>query len=431
MRSRLLVFVLGLLFAASQTLADSPPPTKPESVGLSSERLLRLKSVIQAEIDTNRMPGAVVMIARRGKLAYSETLGFLDRDKGLPLRPDSIFRIMSMTKPLTAVMTMMLVEEGKLQLADPVAKYLPAFAAMNVLVTDKDGNVTTEPAKRPITIQDLLRHTAGFDYAEISIYSQIKTAYQEAGLYDPNGTPYDSRSVTPEQEVAGLAKAPLIAQPGSNWRYSMAYDVLGRVLETVTGKRLGTLLAERLFQPLHMSDTGFFVPSSQWNRIAEPLPIDPMTGKANIPVFDVKAAPANDAGGAGAVSTAADYMRFCLMLLNGGSLDGKRYLSPTTIRLMTSDQLGNRTALPAAPGDFFMGAEGYGFGLGFMIRKGPGLAPVPGSEGEYLWGGANGTLFWIDPKEQMAVVIMTQTPGTIRAGYRRLFKQMVAQAIVD
>jgi len=430
MRSRLLVFVLGLLFTASQTLADSPPPTKPESVGLSSERLLRLKSVIQAEIDANRMPGAVVMIARRGKLAYSETLGFLDRDKGLPLRPDSIFRIMSMTKPLTAVMTMMLVEEGKLQLADPVAKYLPAFAAMNVLVTDKDGNVTTEPAKKPITIQDLLRHTAGFDYAEISVYPQIKAAYQEAGLYDPNGTPYDLRNVTPEQEVAGLAKAPLIAQPGSNWHYGVAYDVLGRVLETVTGKRLGALLEERLFRPLRMTDTGFSVPANQWSRIAEPLPIDPMTGKANIPVLDVKAVPANDAGGAGAVSTAADYMRFCLMLLNGGSLDGTRYLSPTTIRLMTSDQLGSRTTLPAAPGDFLMGAEGYGFGLGFMIRKGPGLAPVPGSEGEYLWGGAYGTFFWIDPKEQMAVVIMAQTPGAIRASFRR-FKQMVAQAIVD
>ena len=383
----------ALLLLGGIAFGQGLPPAPPDSVGLSGERLGLIRTVLQKEVDANRMPGAVVMIARKGMLVYSEATGFQDRATAQPMSKDAIFRIYSMTKPIVSVAAMMLVEEGKIQLTDPISKFLPAFAEMKVLVKDKDGTVATEPAIRPITVQDLLRHTAGLDYAEFTTIPQIKTAYAEAGVFQPNGILGESRMVTPEQEVAGLAKAPLVSQPGTNWKYSMSVDLLGRVLEAVTGERLADLLAERLFNPMHMVDTGFYVPSAKWPRIAEPLSINPLTGKPNDTMLDVKIVPVNDSGGAGGVSTAADYLRFCQMLLAGGELDGVRYLSPTTIKLMTSDHLGNRTTLPLAPGELLMGVQGYTFGLGFMVRQGPGLAAVAGSEGEYLWAGAGGTFF--------------------------------------
>jgi CubicO group peptidase (beta-lactamase class C family) len=210
--------------------------------------------------------------------------------------------------------------------------------------------------------------------------------------------------ITPEQFVTGIAKAPLVHEP--TWEYSMAVDVLGRVVEAVSGQRLSAFLDERLIRPLNMADTGFKVPEAQWSRIAEPLAKNPLTGGPNDVMLDVKIDPLNDSGGGAAVSTAADYLRFCQMMLNGGTLDGRRYLSPTTVKLMTSDHLGNRPGSPLTPGALLMGVDGYTFGLGFMVRQGPGLAGVPGSEGEYMWAGAGGTFFWIDPKEQLAVVYM-------------------------
>jgi len=311
----------------------------------------------------------------------------------------------------------MLVEEGKIQLNDPVSKFLPELAKMEVLVTDKDGKTTREPAKRQITIHDLFRHTAGLTYGEFSNNPEIKLAYAEAKLLT-----VESRLRTPEQFTAGIAKTPLVREPGTAFEYSLAVDVLGRVVESVSGQRLSAFLDERLFRPLKMVDTGFKVPEANWGRIAEPLPKEQQ-------LLDVKIDPTNDLAGAGGVSTAADYLRFCQMMLNGGMLDGHRYLSPTTVKLMTSDHLGNRPALPLTPGAFLMGAEGYTFGLGFMVRQGPGLAGVPGSEGEYMWAGYGGTFFWIDPKEQLAVVYMAQTPGAIRQYYRRMIKALVAQAI--
>jgi CubicO group peptidase (beta-lactamase class C family) len=296
-----------------------------------------------------------------------------------------------------------------------------------VLVTDKDGKLVREPAERPITIHDLFRHTAGFTYAEFSAVPEIKAAYAKAGLYKPEISG-ESRMITPEQFTNGIAKAPLVHQPGTTWEYSMAVDVLGRVVEAISGQRLSAFLEERLFHPLKMVDTGFIVPSEKWARIAEPLPKDPLTGKANDAMLDVKIVPLNDSAGSGGVSTAADYLRFCQMMLDGGKLDGKRYLSPTTVRLMASDHLGSRPSFPIPPGGV-MGVEGYTFGLGFMVRQGPGLAGVPGSEGEFMWAGAGGTFFWIDPQEQLAVVFMAQTPGAIRTIYRRLMKQLVGQAI--
>jgi CubicO group peptidase (beta-lactamase class C family) len=269
----------------------------------------------------------------------------------------------------------------------------------------------------PLTIHDLFRHTAGLTYGEFSTIPEIKAAYAEAKiLTEP------SRSLTPEQFTEGIAKAPLVHEPGTTFEYSLAVDVLGRVVEVVSGQRLSAFLDERLFRPLNMVDTGFKVPEANWSRIAEPLPWEQR-------LLDVKIDPSNDLAGAGGVSTAADYLRFCQMMLNGGTLDGHRYLSPTTVKLMTSDHLGNRPAAPVSPGNFLMGVEGYTFGLGFMIRQGPGLAGVPGSEGEYMWAGYGGTFFWIDPKEELAVVYTAQTPGPVRFYYRRMIKALVGQAL--
>ena len=421
--------LFGALFVSSIVLAQGLPTAKPESVGMSGERLGRIKTVLQREVDAERMPGAVIMIARKGKLVYSEAIGFQDKAAGKPMPKDAIFRIYSMTKPLASVAAMMLVEEGRIQLTDPVSKYLPAFATMEVLAKDKEGKTIREAARRPITIQDLLRHTAGLAYGEFSAVPELKSAYAEAKLFQPGGIVAESRLITPDQFTSGIAKAPLVHQPGTNWEYSMSVDVLGRVVEAVSGQRLSAFLDERLFRPLKMVDTSFVVPAAKYSRIAEPLAKNPLTGAANDVMLDVKLDPLNDSGGGGAASTAADYLRFCQMMLDGGKLDGKRYLSPTTVKLMASDHLGTRTATPFSPGALLMGVEGYTFGLGFMVRTGAGLAAVPGSEGEYMWAGAGGTFFWIDPKEQLAVVYMAQTPGAIRPVYRRLVKQLVGQAV--
>jgi len=423
-----LLLVTTSLVLANPALAEVLSIAKPETVDVSPDRLSRIRTVLQNEVDADRMPGAVVMIARRGQLIYSEAIGFQDKAAGKPMSKEAIFRIYSMTKPLASVAAMMLVEEGKMQLTDPVSKFLPQFAKMEVLVPDKDGKATREPAKRQITIQDLFRHTAGFAYGEFSNIPELKSAYAEAKLFDPKITA-ESRMITPDQFVTGIAKAPLVHEPGTTWEYSMAVDVLGRVVEAISGQRLSAFLDERLFRPLNMVDTGFKVPEPQSNRIAEPLPKNPLTGGPNDVMLDVKIDPLNDSGGGGAVSTAADYLRFCQMMLNGGALDGRRYLSPTSVKLMASDHLGNRPSSPVTPGVQLMGVEGYTFGLGFMVRQGAGLAAVPGSEGEYMWAGAGGTFFWIDPKEQLAVVYMAQTPGAIRPYYRRMIKALVAQAL--
>jgi CubicO group peptidase (beta-lactamase class C family) len=414
----------SVVFAVTVTLASGAfaqglPAAPPDTVDVSPERLVRIRTVLQGEIDAGRMPGAVVMIARKGRLIYSDAIGFQDKAAGKPMAKDAIFRIYSMTKPLASVGAMMLVEEGRIQLTDPLAKYLPQFEKMEVLVTGPDGRTTREPAKRPITIHDLFRHTAGLAYAEFSNVPEIKVAYKEGKFFDPDGVLGESRRISPEEFTAGLARAPLVHEPGTAWEYSLAVDVLGRVVERVSGQRLSAFLEERLFRPLKMVDTAFKVPQADWSRIAEPLP-------GSLPMLDVKIDPANDSGGAGAVSTAADYLRFCQMMLNSGTLDGHRYLGPATVKWMASDHLGPR---PGSPGRLLMGVDGYTFGLGFMVRQGPGLAGVPGSEGEFMWAGAGGTFFWIDPKEQLAVVYMAQTPGAIRPYFRRMIKALVAQAL--
>ena len=427
------VFVVSsMALASSLALAQAMPKAAPEAVGLSSVKLKALKTALQHQVDQGAIPGVVMMIVRNGKLAFSEAIGYQDKAAGKVLSKDAIFRIYSMTKPLASVGAMMLVEDGKMQLVDPISKYLPEFAKMNVSVaqTDAAGVVTysSVPANKPITVQDLLRHTSGLAYAELTRNAVIKQAYIDAGVYQVNGTDYDERRATPQQEVSGLAKAPLSTQPGSTWEYSMSVDILGRVVEAASGKLLGEYLEERLFKPLKMRDTGFQVPGKDLPRLAEALAVDASTGVPN-KLLDVSIAPANASGGAGGVSTASDYLRFAVMLLRGGELDGQRILSPSTVSLMTSDHLGSKVQASPGPGELLMGVPGYTFGLGFMVRQGPGMAGVPGSEGEYMWAGAAGTFFWVDPKQNLAVVAMMQAPGPTRPSMRRLIKQLVYAAI--
>lgn len=422
------------LVSASAVWAQALPTAEPAAVGLSPERLARIEQVFQQEIEQGNLPGAVILVARDGQLVYSAALGSQDQAAGTAMSEDSLFRIYSMTKPLVSVAAMILMEEGKLQLTDPVSKFLPEFAELQVSVvrTDPYGKVSyvTVPAERQMTVQDLLRHTAGLAYGEITQNAMVKEGYAAAGVYNPEGLAYDARHVSAEDEVAGLAEVPLIHQPGTVWEYSLASDVLGRVVEQAAGMRLGAFLEERLFGPLKMEDSGFSVPQNQMTRLAQPFETDPTTGKPGT-LIDVGLEPANDSGGAGGVSTAGDYLRFTQMLLNGGELDGVRILSPTTVALMTADHLGERITPVVTPGELLLATPGYTFGLGFAVREEAGIAGVPGSQGEYMWAGYGGTYFWVDPQEKVTAVLMTQGPAMTRAYYRKLLKQLVYQAIVD
>jgi CubicO group peptidase (beta-lactamase class C family) len=406
----------------------------PEQVGVSKEKLGRIHDALQESIADGKLAGTVVLVARKGKLIYADAAGFQDKDERKPMALDSIFRIYSMTKPLVSVAAMMLVEDGKIELTDPVSKFFPAFKGQQVSVARPAGefarmSYTTIPADREIIVQDLLRHTAGLAYGEITLNAPVKDAYTKAGLYLPGVRDYDARDLTPAEEVERLAKAPLAHQPGTVWEYSLAVDLLGRVVEAASGKRLADFLAP-LFEPLKMHDTGFWVPGAKMGRVAQPLAVDFASGQP-IKVIDVSKEPKNDSGGAGGVSTAADYLRFAQMLLNGGQLDGTRVLSRTTVALMTSDHLGTRIAALVTPSELLLGTPGYTFGLGFAVRQGAGVAGVPGSAGEFMWAGYAGTYFWVDPKEELVAVYMSQAPSTARAYYRKLVKQLVYAAIVN
>jgi CubicO group peptidase (beta-lactamase class C family) len=413
-------FVSALLLAVAAA-ADPLPAAPPESVGLSSERLGRLTEVLRSDIAEGTIPGAVLLISRQGKVAYFEALGSLDPQAKTPMGKDAIFRIYSMTKPITSVCIMMLVEQGKLALADPVAKYIPQFKDVKVgeEKRDADGKVTLELAasKRPMTIQDLLRHSSGLTYGFFG-EGAVKKTYLEANLNagDPDNAEFTDR----------LSKLPLAYQPGTTWEYSQATDVLGRVIEVVTGKPLHQALKEMLFDPLGMTDTSFYVtdPDKQ-ARLAEPFTADRTIG-AGASFFDPRIARKYESGGAGLLGTVTDYARFLQMLLNGGTLDGQRYLGPRTIAYMTSDHMGD--VIKRGPYDLV--GQGHKFGLGFAVRTDAGVSPAAGSVGDYAWGGAGGTYFWVDPKERMFVVFMMQSPSK-RAQYRPLLRNMVYAAIVE
>ncbi len=413
-------------------LAQDFERSRPEEVGLSAARLERLTLAFQREVDRKRLPGVVMMVLRRGRLAYSQALG--TQDGGKPMTHEAVFRLYSMTKPWVSVAAIMLMEEGALQLTDPVSKVLPAMNAMQVSAVRIDpalGKVSyaQAPSEREMTVQDLLRHTAGLVYGELTANAPVKEAYAKAGFYSLEGN-FDLRDVTPAEQVERLSKAPLAQQPGTVFEYGLASDLLGRVVEAVSAKRLSEFLTERLFKPLKMSDSGFWLPPDKLSRLAQPFEKDPSTGAPN-KLIDVSRVPGNDSGGAGGVATAADYLRFCQMLLNGGQLNGVRVLSRTSVALMTADHLGGKIQTPITPGELLFGVQGYTFGLGFAVRQGAGVAQVPGSAGEYMWAGYGGTYFFVDPKEELIGIYMSQAPGATRQYYRRLFKQLVSQAVED
>ncbi|HEX5454593.1 MAG TPA: serine hydrolase domain-containing protein [Stellaceae bacterium] len=392
-----------------------PRAESPEQVGFSSARLQRAADVIRHDVERRLIPGAVLAVARAGRIACMEAFGFRDREAGIPMTPDSIFRIASMTKPMTSVAAMMLSEEGRLDIAALVADYLPEFAAMTV-------GIERRPAARAMTVQDLLRHTSGLTYATFGD-SPVQMIWRDHNLMDENETIAET--------VAKLGRLPLMFEPGTTWEYSMSTDVLGRVVEIVSGKSLGAFFAERICGPLGMPDTGFSATGGRAARVAEPQ-ADANTGQRP-PMRDVAKPGPRESGGGGAVSTAADYLRFCQMLLNGGELDGVRLLAPKTVALMTADHLPPDIAYGETSRARFgalapVPEMGYGFGLGFAVRTAPGRSPVPGSVGEFFWGGVHGTYFWIDPQEQMAAVLMMMAPER-RLPYRYLSRRLVYAAL--
>ncbi|MGZ3559531.1 MAG: serine hydrolase domain-containing protein, partial [Thermodesulfobacteriota bacterium] len=402
-----LFFILIISIASAQGI---PTAKNPEKVGLSKERLQRISAWIQGDIDKGIVPGAVVMVLRKGKIAYYEAFGYRDKEKKIPMTRDSIFRLASMTKPFTSVAIMMLAEEGKIQLPVPVSRYLPEFKDLKVGVekkdpaTDKTELVLETPA-REMVVLDLLRHTSGLTYG-FTGKSMVKDRYNEAKLMD--------RDQTNAELVTKLSKLPLQYHPGTTWDYSHSTDVLARIVEVISGVEFDSFIAERIAKPLKLTDTGFSVEGAERQaRIAEPK-INPATGQRP-PLFDVTKKPKWFSGGGGLVSTARDYARLCLMFLDGGAVDGVRLVSRKTVEHMTSNHIppGYKSAYPVQTQIGWPSPSletGQGFGLGFAINCEPGLSPLPGSKGDYYWNGIYGTSFWVDPKEQLIAIIMIQTP---------------------
>jgi CubicO group peptidase (beta-lactamase class C family) len=411
--------LLAVLLWTTAAFAQALPAAKPEQVGLSSERLARIGQVVKADVEKGRLPGAVVLVARKGKVAYFEEFGFRDKATGAPMTKDAIFRIYSMTKPFTSVAVMMLVEEGRIQLSDPVSKYLPALGKLQVGMERFDAATGkqvfyTVATDREMTIHDLLRHTSGLTYGVFG-KSAVKDLYKKESIDGPDHTNAEL--------IDKLAKVPLAYQPGTTWEYSRSTDVLGRVIEVVADTTLGQFLETRIFQPLKMADSGFWVAAAKQGRVAEPFAKDPDSGNP-IKLLDVTVARKYESGGGGGVATAMDYARFAQMMLNGGRLDNVRLLGRKTVELMTSDHLGRVTGPSFSPG------AGHGFGLGFAVRLEPGMGDTAGSKGEFFWGGFGGTAFWVDPKEELVAVWMMQAPSQL-GYYRRVFKTLVEASLVD
>ena len=418
---------LTLSMCAAAGAQGLPKAQSPEEVGFSSVRLKRLSDRINEGVKAGELPGAVVLIARNGRIVMHEAFGFRDKEAKAEMKLDTIFRIASMTKPIVATAAMMLMEEGRLSLADPVSKYIPAFAETKVAVKKKndDGTVemALEPQFRPMTVQDLMRHTAGLTYGAASS-NPVKQSYMDMKMAVPDQTNAET--------VEKLAKLALLYQPGTHWEYSMATDVLGRVVEVASGMTLDKFIEERITKPLKMGETAFEASPDKKDRGARPQKEGPKNELPPVP--DVTLKTVWKSGGGGMVSTAADYARFLQMFANGGQLDGVRLISRKTIDLMTADHL---------PPDIRMGGGmwqlgvmepsahmGQGFGLGFAVRNEQGRNPLPGSPNDYHWAGVYGTYFWHDPRERMYVVFMMQSPAA-RSLYRDLVRDLVYQALVN
>ena len=412
----IIVALLCLLVAPNTWAVLSQ--ASPEVLGLSSERLDRIGATLKAHVEKGVIPGAVALVARRGKIAYLETFGMRDQESGSPMETDTIFQIYSMSKPITSVGAMMLHEQGRIFLGDPVSKYIPELGGLKVGVESADSatgekSFSTVPSQRDMTIHDLLRHTSGLTYSYFG-RSKIVAMYKEAGV--------DGHDQTLEDMVMKLSKLPLASQPGTKWEYSRSTDVLGRVIEIVSGMSLDKFFREFILQPLKMNDTGFCVKPEKLDKVAKPGP------KAKWPSHYGTTPPKLLSGGQGLVSTVHDYARFLQMLLNGGTLDGVRLLGRNTVEYMTADHLGS---IPKKGPDYFPG-PGYGFGLGFVVRELSGVAPLPGSVGDYAWMGIGGTNFFVNPREELLAVFMTEANDfALMAYYSRLFRNLVMQAIVD
>ena len=423
-RSRLTLvasLVVVSLLVAQTLFAQGLTPAKPESVGMSSARLERLTSALQAYVDDDRLAGAAAIVARRGKIAYLEAVGHRDKEAGSPMATDSIFRIASQTKALVSVGVMLLQEEGTLLITDPVGKYLPEFMATTVAQPNGRGGYDVVAAQRPITIRDLLTHTAGISYGSGPAADQ----FEEAGI---TGWYFANRDESAGDVMARLAALPLDAHPGERWIYGYNTDILGAMIEKISDQTLGAFLRERLFDPLGMDDTHFFLPHGKADRLTTVYSATDHSGIERAPDPGhmvgqgayVDGPRTSFSGGAGALSTVEDYATFLQMMLNGGELDGVRILSPTTVDLMTVDHTGDID---------FRGDQG--FGLGFSIVQDPGASGLPGSVGEYGWGGAYHSTYWVDPQEELVVVYMTQLIPAGGLDDQAKLRTLIYQSIVD
>jgi CubicO group peptidase (beta-lactamase class C family) len=400
------------------------PVIGPEEVGLAAAGFDRLSAVMQREVDTRHVPGISMLVARGGRIGYRRDFGAL-RPGGPALPGNAIFRIYSMTKPIVTVALLMLVEEGRLFLADPITKFVSELTNLKVGV-ESDGKLELVAARKAITIHDLLRHTSGLTYA-FTGNSAVQKRYGEANLFtgDPaNAKDFLTSDLTTAEFIIELAKLPLIAQPGDSWDYGHSTDVIGRVIEVVSGQTLGAFLDERIFKPLGMSDTAFSVPAQKYERLAEPFPADP-DGGPPVALIEMRTAPRFESGGGGLFSTMDDYARFAQMLYQGGVFSGARIVSRKTLEWMTSDHLGPNVRI----GTPSLLQPGHTFGLGFAVRREAGMGQTAGTPGEFFWGGVAGTYFWVAPKEELFALMMVQAPRQ-RDHFRQLFRTLVYAALV-
>lgn len=393
---------------------DAHDVANPGAAGLTSQGLDGLRRALVADVEHRRLPGAIAVITRGGVTGCFEVLGHRDAARGTPMEANSIFRIFSMTKPIVSVGIMMLVEQGRIIIGEPIAKYLPEFAEQKVLVP-RGEDYDLVPAERATTVQDLLRHTSGLTYDFVAS-GPIKQLYTDATLH--------RRDQTNAEFCRVLAGLPLMCQPGSRWSYSHATDVLGRLIEVVSGQSLAEFLAARILGPLGMNDTAFSVAPANHDRIVEPFAKDPDTG-TDVALYNPRENPQLQSGGGGLLSTAGDYMRFVEMLAGSGTRQGTRILGRKTLEFMTADHLEPDIAIEQALG---LLPPAHGFGLGFAVRRSTGIASFPSSPGTYFWGGIAGTVFWVDPKEDLTALLMIQAPGQ-RAYYRMLFRNLVYAAL--
>jgi CubicO group peptidase (beta-lactamase class C family) len=409
--------------AAGNVSNDPLPRAKPEDVGMSSERLGAIAKVINADVANGRLPGAVIAVARRGKLIYYEALGFRDKAGGVAMTKDTIFNIASMTKPMVAVAALQLYERGQLLIDDPLSKYFPNFANMEVAELDASGDTITGkvPAKQPITLRHLMTHTSGLIYG-----GRGNTAVHK--LY-PGGSGAAAETLTGAEFIEKLGGLPLLNQPGATWDYGFGLDVTAQVVEKVSGKSISKYFEENVWKPLGMTDTAFFIPPEKAARYAKTLPTDPDTGKPQANSPDLTKPLKFECGGGCLSSTAADYMRFALMLLNKGTYGETRLLGRKTAEYMLTNQLGPEVKNLIANAD--PTRADYGFGLGLAVRTEAGRGRLMGSVGDFNWPGASGTNWWADPKEDLVVVFMAHSPGPMRWHYRQLINALVYQAIVD